>query len=149
MNKDLIIKEKDIYNLNIVLTKIVDKARVNCAIIINKSGKMITFQSETSEYDKTSLSALISGNFASSTSIANMLNENEFTSMLQEGEKKHIYVSLLDANSILACIFDNRTDINKIKKCIEELSQKLIVHLAAVYNNIESNPNINLDVTNQ
>ena len=59
MEKDLILKKEDIRQLNLVLTKIVDRARIECAILINKSGKMITSQSETSEYDKMSLAALI------------------------------------------------------------------------------------------
>ena len=146
MEKDLILKKEDLHQLNLVLTKLVDKSRVDCAIIINKSGRLITSQSETSEYDKTSLAALISGNFASSSSIANMLDENEFTSMLQEGKKKHIYVALLDYNSILACIFDKRTALDKIKPSIEEFMPKLQELLTIVYSHVVSDPNINIDV---
>lgn len=146
MEKDIILTKEDLYQLNLVLTRFVDTARVDCAIIINKSGRMITSQSETSEYDKTSLAALISGNFASSSSIANMLDEHEFSSMLQEGEKKHIYVTTLDDNSILACIFNKRSAINKIKPSVTEFLPKLNELLAVVYSHVVSDPNINLDV---
>ncbi len=146
MEKDLILTKEDLYQLNLVLTRFVDTARVDCAIIINKSGRMITSQSETSEYDKTSLSALISGNFASSSSIANMLDENEFSSMLQEGAKKHIFVSTLDENSILACIFDKRAVIDKIKSSVKEFQPTLVELLIVVYSHVTSDPNINLDV---
>lgn len=147
MEKDLILKKEDIRQLNLLLTKIVDRARIECAILINKSGRMVTSQSETSEYDKMSLAALISGNFASSSSIANLLDENEFTSMLQEGEKKHILISQIDNNSILACIFTKRSNAEKIKLCIEEFSSKLIELLSAIYSNILSDPELNLDVS--
>jgi hypothetical protein len=70
MEKDLILKKNDLQRLNVILTKVIDTARIDCALIINKSGRMITSQSETSEYNKTSLAALVSGNFASSSSIA-------------------------------------------------------------------------------
>jgi len=146
MEKDLILKKDDLYQLNLMLTRLVDKSRVDCAIIINKSGRLITSQSETSEYDKTSLAALISGNFASSSSIANMLDENEFTSMLQEGKKKHIYVALLDYNSILACIFDKRSALDKIKTSIEKFMPKLQELLTVIYSRVASDPNINIDV---
>lgn len=149
MNKDLILKKEDLYKLNLVLTQIVDKARIDCAIIINKSGRMITYQSETSDYDKTSLAALISGNFASSSSIANILDESEFTSMLQEGEKKHIYVFLLDEESILACIFDKRTNIDKIKSCYRRYTPELVRLLKIVYSNIAISPHINLDLSKE
>lgn len=147
MEKDLILQKEDLRQLNLLLTKIVDKARIDCAILINKSGRMITSQSETSEYDKTSLAALISGNFASSSSIANLLDENEFTSMLQEGENKHIYIAQVDNDSILACIFDKRTNAEKIKFCIEELSSKLIKVLSKIYNNIVLDPELNIDIS--
>lgn len=147
MNKDLILRKEDLYNLNLVLTKIVDKARIDCAIIINKSGRMITSQSETSDYDKTSLAALISGNFASSSSIANILDESEFTSMVQEGKKKNIFVNLLDYHSIIACIFDKRATVEKIKLCIEQFSPQLIGHLNAIYKNVDLDPYLNLDVS--
>lgn len=147
MEKDLILQKEDLRQLNLLLTKIVDKARIDCAILINKSGRMITSQSETSEYDKTSLAALISGNFASSSSIANLLDENEFTSMLQEGENRHIYIAQVDNDSILACIFDKRTNAEKIKFCIEELSSKLIKVLSKIYNNIVLDPELNIDIS--
>jgi len=146
MEKDLILTKEDLYQLNLVLTRFVDTARIDCAIIINKSGRMIPSQSETSEYDKTSLSALISGNFASSSSIANMLDEHEFNSMIQEGKKKHIYVSTLDENSILACIFDKRAVIDKIKSSVKEFEPKLVELLAVVYSHVISDPTVNLDV---
>ena len=147
MEKDLILRKEDIRQLNLLLTKIVDKARVDCVILINKSGRMITSQSETSEYDKMSLAALISGNFASSNSIANLLDENEFTSMLQEGENRHILISQVDVNSILACIFDKRSNAEKIKVCIEDFSSKLTKILSDIYSNILSDPELNLDVS--
>ena len=147
MEKDLILKKEDIRQLNLLLTKIVDRARIECAILINKSGKMITSQSETSEYDKMSLAALISGNFASSSSIANLLDENEFTSMLQEGENTHILISQIDNNSILACIFNKRSNVEKIKLCIEEFSLPLTNRLTAIYSNIISDPELNIDVS--
>jgi predicted regulator of Ras-like GTPase activity (Roadblock/LC7/MglB family) len=147
MEKDLILQKEDLRQLNLLLTKIVDKARIDCAILINKSGRMVTSQSETSEYDKTSLAALISGNFASSSSIANLLDENEFTSMLQEGENRHIYIAQVDNNSILACIFDKRTNAEKIKFCVEELSSKLTNVLSKIYNNILLDPELNIDIS--
>ncbi len=41
MEKDLILTKEDLYQLNLVLTRFVDTSRIDCAIIINKSGRMI------------------------------------------------------------------------------------------------------------
>jgi predicted regulator of Ras-like GTPase activity (Roadblock/LC7/MglB family) len=146
MEKDLILKKNDLHRLNVILTKVIDTARIDCALIINKSGRMITSQSETSEYNKTSLAALVSGNFASSSSIANLLGEDEFSSMLQEGKEKHIFVSILDEQSIFTCIFDKRTTLAKIKTCLTKQSPKLIETLKVIYSNVALDPELNLDV---
>jgi predicted regulator of Ras-like GTPase activity (Roadblock/LC7/MglB family) len=145
-NKDLIIKKEDIHRFNILLTKIVDNARIDCAMLINRSGRLITTQSETNEFDKTSLAALICGNFASSSSIATLIGETSFTCMVQEGEKRHIYISLLDDNTIMACLFDNRSSVEKIKLCLSTYGAPLIDYLTIFYERMESNPDINLDV---
>ncbi len=147
MKRDLILTKSDLFKLNLMLTKIIDSARIDCCIVINKSGRLITYQSESSEYDKTSLAALISGIFASSSSVANILEEDEFTSMLQEGKKKHIYVFLLDDNTIIACIFDKRTTVEKIKTFIEKYRHKLTEALTIIYNNVGTDEFINLDMS--
>lgn len=146
MEKDLILTKSDLHRLNIVLTKIIDTARIDCAVIINKSGRLITSQGETSDYDKTSLAALVSGNFASSSSIANLLGEDEFSSMLQEGKEKHLFVSILDEQSIFTCIFDKRTTLAKIKTCLTTQSPELIEILKIIYSNVVLDPELNLDV---
>ncbi len=146
MEKDLILKKDDLHRLNIVLTKIIDTARIDCAMIINKSGRLVATQSETSDYDKVSLSALISGNFASSVSIANMLNEKEFSSMLQEGKEKHTYISLVDQNTIFSCIFNKRTNVEKVKVCLNKFTPRLKEILQIIYNNIALDPELNIDV---
>lgn len=147
MEKDLILTQEDLKRLNIVLTKVVDSGRVDCALIVNKSGRLITSQAESSEYDTVSLAALISGNFASSSSIANKLGEEEFTSMVQEGKDRHIYVHLIDTNTILALIFDKRSSIERVRNAIEDHQLKLLEALKIIYSAIELSPEINIDLS--
>lgn len=147
MDKDLILKKEDIHQLNILLTKIVDTARAECIMLINKSGRLIASQSEISGYDKTSLAALISGNFASSSSIANLIGEDNFFSMVQEGEKKHIYVAHVDFNTLIACIFDKRTTTEKVKKSINQFQDSFLGLLKRFYSEFNANPYTNLNLS--
>lgn len=147
MEKDLILTQEDLKRLNIVLTKIIDTGRIDCGLVVNKSGRLITSQSETSDYDTISLAALISGNFASSSSIANKLGEEEFSSMVQEGKDKHIYVQLVDSNTIFTAIFDKRSSIERVRNAIEEHQTKLLEALKIIYSAIELSPEINIDLS--
>ncbi len=147
MEKDLILTQEDLKRLNVVLTKIIDSGRIDCGLIVNKSGRLITSQAESSEYDTISLAALISGNFASSSSIANKLGEEEFTSMVQEGKDRHIYVHLVDTNTIFTAIFDKRSSIERVRNAIEEHQVKLLEALKIIYSAIELSPEINIDLS--
>jgi predicted regulator of Ras-like GTPase activity (Roadblock/LC7/MglB family) len=147
MEKDLILTAEDLHKLNVILTNVIDAGRIDCSLIINKSGRLITSQSESSDYDTISLAALISGNFASSSSIANKLGEEEFTSMLQEGKDKHIYVSLIDSNTILAAVFDKRSTVENVRDSIDEQKSRLLEQLNVIYSNIQLSPELNIDLS--
>ena len=148
MEKDLILTRDDLHRLNLILTKILDAGRIDCALVVNKSGRLITSQSESSDYDAISLAALVSGNFASSSSIANKLGEDEFTSMLQEGKNKHIYVALIDYNTILTAIFDKRSNVERVREAIEGYNDRLLAQLNVIYSTLELSPELNIDLSN-
>ena len=146
--QDLILHEEDIITLNIGLTKLIDIGRADCVMLINKSGRMITAQSETGEYDKTSLAALIVGNFSSSSSIARLLGEEEFSSMLQEGVNRNLFVQLVDMHTILGSVFDvRRTTLDKLKSVINQTIEPIRAGLSRVYSNVALDPELNLDVS--
>jgi predicted regulator of Ras-like GTPase activity (Roadblock/LC7/MglB family) len=143
---DLVLREEDIYRFNVILTKLVDKARIDYVYLINKSGRLLTSQSESSNIDKSGFSALVAGSFASTTCIAQMIGETEFTSMFHQGKKKHIYIAQVDDNTILTLIFDRRTTLDKVKLYTKEYTPELQAALKNCYGNFESDPDINLDV---
>ena len=146
--QDLILLEEDIVGLNIGLTRIIDVARLECVLLINKSGRLITAQSETNEFDKVSLSALIVGNFSSSSSIAQLLGEEEFTNMVQEGLRRHLFVSQVDEHTIIGCVYDSRkTTADKVKTTVGQGIDPLRRGLAKIYGNVALDPELNLDVS--
>ncbi len=146
MAHDLILTRDDARRLNVVLTRLVDSARIDCVMLINKSGRLLTSQSETADFDKTSLAALIAGAFASTTAVANMIGENEFTALYHQGKKRNTHISLVDDNTILMVLFDKRTTLDKVRHFIRQYSGDLRKALARFYSNVESNPELNIDV---
>ncbi len=148
MKEDLILRPDDIFQLNVVLTTILDAALLDLVMIINKSGRLITAQSEPGSFDKTSLSALVTGTFASSSSIANLVGEKEFESMYQEGKERHIYICQIDYNNIFSVVFSDRTSLNKVKVVFEQYKAELLPTLQNLYNDVAADPFLNLDVSN-
>lgn len=147
MEKDIILRGEDLYALNLVLTSILDSAQAELAMLINKSGRLITWQAETSNYDTISIAALVTGSFASSSSIANLIGENEFESMYQEGKNSHVYVSQIDESNILTLIFTGRTKLNRVKLGVENHKNALKPTLKKIYTGMENDPFLNIDVS--
>lgn len=148
MKEDIILKHDDIYQLNIALTKILDSGMAELAMIINKSGRLITGQSENSDFDTISIAALVSGSFASSSSIANLIGENEFETLYQEGVNSHLLVQQIDENNILTLVFTSaRTQLKRLKLAIEEHRGELEPILKQLYHDFAADPFLNLDVS--
>ena len=145
MEHDIILRREDAHRLNVVLTKLVDKGRIDCVLLINKSGRLLTSQSESNEFDKSSLAALVAGSFASTTAVAQMLGEEEFTALFHQGKKKSTYISMVDANTILMVLFDKRTTLDKVKHFVKELGPELQTALDMLYGSMSLDPNINID----
>ncbi len=147
MEKDIILRPEYVFQLNLVLTSIIDSALAEISLVINKSGRLITSQSESSNFDKVSISALITGSFASSSSIAQLIGEEEFESMYQEGKDYHVFVNQIDSSNILTTIFSNRTNLKKVKLAIENNKERLRPILQNLYATVENDPFLNLDVS--
>ena len=148
MEKDIILRAEDLYNLNLVLTSILDKSQSELVLLINKSGRLITWQGETSNYDTISIAALVTGSFASSSSIANLIGENEFASMYQEGKNSHVFVAQIDDSNILTMVFTGRTKLNKVKIAIENHRNAIKPLLNKIYQGVQNDPFLNIDVSN-
>ncbi|MBD3392100.1 MAG: roadblock/LC7 domain-containing protein [Chitinivibrionales bacterium] len=146
MEHDVILSREDARRLNVVLTRLVDKARIDCVLLINKSGRLITSQSETSDFDRTALAALIAGAFASTTAVANMIGENEFTALYHQGKKRNTHICLVDDSTILTVLFDKRTTLDKVRHFIKEYNPDLRKALKKFYGNVQSDPNVNIDI---
>lgn len=148
MKEDIVLKHEDIYNLNLALTKILDAGLAELVMIINKSGRLITAQSENADLDTISIAALVSGSFASSSSTANLIGEDEFETLFQEGKENHLLVQQIDSNNILTIIFTNtRSNLKRMKLAIEDHRETLLPVLKKLYHDFAADPFLNLDVS--
>lgn len=147
MKEDIILRPEDLFQLNLCLTSILDSSQSEIALLINKSGRLISYQAETSAYDAISISALVSGSFASSSSVANLIGETEFSSMYQAGSKMNLFLVQIDSNNILTVIFSKRSNLKKVKFAVESYKEKLLPTLSKLYADVAADPFLNLDVS--
>jgi len=142
--KDMILFPEDIDHLNAVLSQLVTKANLLLAVLINKDGRLLTNQGSLELVDTVSLAALVAGNSASTLAIANLVGETEFSTMYHQGRDKHIYIAVVDDNTFLALIFDDRTNIDRVKVFARQFDRQLKAALVQVYNKTEDQVDLDL-----
>jgi len=107
--------EEDIRQVDEVLAEFVNQADLLGALVIDKAGFLITHQGNTGDLDLTTIGALASGAFMASQTIAGLVNEKNFNSTFQQGEKFSLYILEVDSECLLAVIFCSATGLGLVK----------------------------------
>lgn len=144
--KDMILFPEDIERLNSVLSQLVTKSNLLLAVLINKDGRLLTSQGSLENVDTVSMAALVAGNSASTLAIANLMGEREFSTMYHQGKDKHIYIAAVDDNTFLALVFDDRTNIDRVKVFARQFDRQMKHTLFQVYNKTEDMVDLDLDM---
>lgn len=144
--KDMILFPEDIERLNAVLGPLVAKAKLLLAVCINRDGRVLTHQGSLEQVDIVSLAALVAGNTASTLAIANLVGETEFSTMYHQGKDKNIYIDAIDENTFLSVVFDDQTNIDRVKVFIRQFERQLKEALRMVYDKDEDQIDLDLDM---
>ena len=107
--------EDDIGRLDEALCEFIAAADATAALVIDKGGFLITHQGDASEFDLTTIAALSSGAFMANQTIASLVNETNFNSIYQQGEKFSLFVINIDDNCMLVVIFKSQTGVGVVK----------------------------------
>ena len=97
--------EEDIQQLDAALREFIGQTDATTALIIDKGGFLITHQGDSSQFDVTTIGALASGAFMANETIAGLVNEPNFNSVYQQGEKSSMLVVNIDEHCLLIVIF--------------------------------------------
>ena len=144
--KDMILFPEDIDQLDAILLPLTQKANLLLAVLINKDGRLLTNQGQLESVDIVSLAALVAGNTASTLAIAHLVGETEFCTMYHQGKDKHIYVASIDDNTFLALVFDDRTNIDRVKVFARQFDRQMKEALQRVYDKSEEQVDLDMDV---
>jgi len=107
--------EDDIGRLDEALREFIVAADATAALVIDKGGFLITHQGDASDFDLTTIAALSSGAFMANQTIAGLVNETNFNSIYQQGEKFSLFVINIDDNCMLVVIFKSQTGVGVVK----------------------------------
>jgi len=121
----LIVYWEDTAKIDTVMGKLLKGSEAKCALLVDKDGHLISRHGFTQTLDTTALAALMAGSFASTSEIARLVGEPEFSVLFHQGKKDHIHMCLVGDRSILSVIFDDRTTIGMVRLYAKEAAIEL------------------------
>ncbi len=106
-----IVSQEQIEQIDMILTDKLIKLGVDCVIVIDMAGNIITARDNgVSKYDVYSFAALAAGNFATVDAMAKLVGEEEFSLLFHKGQESSIHFSKIDDELLMISMF--RQDIS-------------------------------------
>ena len=136
--------ERDIRLLDETLREFIAHTEATTALIIDKGGFLITHQGDAVQFDLTTIGALASGAFMANQTIAGLVNESNFNSTYQQGEKFSMFVVNVDEHCMLVVIFKVEVGVGVVKYYAGNAVKRLARRLKAAR---ERNPDSGLDLS--
>lgn len=119
----MVIQEGDASRIKEILTRFVGESGAAEVLLIDRSGQLLAMHGVSRALDTVSISALAAAAFSSTSAMAQLLGESEFTVLFHEGLKHSIHVSTVDEEAILLAIFDERTTVGMVRLFAKEATK--------------------------
>ena len=110
----VIIKEEQFQRIKQVLERLCVESAARVVFLVDRDGQPIAFHGEIGDMDTTSFSSLAAGNVAATSSMAKLIGEDQFPSVVHEGERESIFISVI-GRSLLVVVFDDRSTLGLVK----------------------------------
>lgn len=105
----------DVSTFETLLGGFVGEATVRCAMLCDRTGRMLSVAGDVSGLDQTTFASLASADFSASDQLAALLGEEEFTSLYHHGAHRSMFLADIGGVAILAVLFDTRTTLGMVR----------------------------------
>lgn len=121
----LVFYQQDVERLDGELDSFLELSNAKSAMLIDKDGHLVTRRGEPLQAPTESVSALIAGSFAATKEMARLMGEDEFSSLCHQGARDHIQLQLIGDRTLLAILFDDRTNLGLVRFYAQEAGRRL------------------------
>lgn len=136
--------EEDVQQLDAVLREFNAKSDAITSLVIDKGGFLIAHHGDAAQFDLTTIGALASGAFMANQTIAGLVNEKNFNSIYQQGEKFSMFVCNVDEHCLLVVIFQSQTGVGVVRFYASGAVKQIAAQLATAR---ARNPGAGLDLS--
>lgn len=96
------------------------------ALLISKEGHAMAEAGDTSYLNTTAMAALVAGMFSATREVARMVGEQQFSILLQQGENRHIHISLVTDSVMMVIVFEDYQRIGRVRHEARKAGDKII-----------------------
>lgn len=128
----LVFYERDVTRLEGELDTFLELSSAKCALLIDKEGHLVTRRGEPLGTSLDSIAALIAGSFAATREMARLLGEDQFNCLFHQGARDCIQLQLVGERTLLAIVFDDRTNLGLVRFYAQESVQNLEIILREI-----------------
>jgi predicted regulator of Ras-like GTPase activity (Roadblock/LC7/MglB family) len=94
---------------------LLERTGARTAMLVTREGYNVVDSGDVSSLNPTAFAALAAGMFSATREIARMVGEKGFANLLQQGENRHIHVSMVKDTMMLVVIFTEIERIGKVR----------------------------------
>ncbi|MBN2344182.1 MAG: roadblock/LC7 domain-containing protein [Deltaproteobacteria bacterium] len=120
--KDYFIKEK----VDPIISGLCRDIKPITILLITKQGTVISEAGDTKSINTTAMAALTAGMFSATREVAKMVGEQQFSILLQQGEKRHIHISLVTEDAMMIIVFEDYRRIGMVRVEAKKAGTRLI-----------------------
>lgn len=124
-NQRLVFYEADIERLGAEIDAFLELSKARCVLLVDRDGHLVTRRGEPMKTSEETISALIAGSFAATAEMARLLGEAEFSLLFHQGERDSIQLQMIGERTLMATLFDGRTNLGMVRFYAQETGSRL------------------------
>ncbi len=108
-----------------MLRELLVQAESDAVFLVDRGGNIIAQETVESYAHEENIAALASGSFFATLEMARLVGEDEFQSMLHQGEKISIYMEGTSGEMLLVVVFGKYSNVGLVKLYTKKTGQQL------------------------
>lgn len=100
-------------------------------LLVTRQGIVLASAGNTAYLNTTAMAALVAGMFSATREVARMVGEDQFSILLQQGEKRHIHISLIGEETMMVIVFEDQNRIGMIRLNARRAADRLARELSS------------------
>ena len=119
--------EDDFGAINQLLQRFLFDCNARCALLVDRSGQLVTTVGEKPNFDATAFATLTAADFSANDQLAKLIGETDFNTLFHQGERESMLLADVARRVILVVLFDTRTTLGlvrlKMRQTVDDLSK--------------------------